>query len=126
MFEVTIPDGKTLANYAVQVDVYFPYATLGLTTSENYYKTFMLFAGTTITGAAEEANAAFQSKVGDADNNTPAWDGVDKWWTLTLDVDPTKAALLTGTVQIALGIHRIGGTDADAYYFDNIKLVELP
>lgn len=126
MVQVTIPQGKTLADYAVQFDVYFPYAKLGLTTSENYYKTLMLFAGTTITGAAEESNAAFQSKRSNASDNTPAFDEVDKWITLTLNVNSTKAALLTGTTQIALGINRPAGTNADAYYLDNIKLVELP
>lgn len=120
VFEVTLPQGKTLADYKVQLDVYFP------TTTENSYKTFMLFAGTTITGAAEDTNTAFQSKRNNAGDNTPAWDEVDKWVTLTLDVDPTKAALLNGTIQLALGINRPAGTDADSYYYDNITLVELP
>ena len=121
-FTFTLPAGKTLANYALQIDAFFPYATMGLTTSENYYKDLMLFAGTSITGTPDSSNADFQS----TRVSTPAWNEVDAWKTLTLNFDSTKAALLSGTVEVAVGINRPAATTADAYYLDNVQLVEIP
>ncbi len=122
-FTVTLPVGKTLANYQVKVDAYFPRATLGLTADgDNFYKDFLLFAGTAITGSAKAADnpTFYQSKIGSAGD-------MDKWKTFTLTVDATKAAALSGTIEIGLGLNRPPlASINNAYYFDNITLVELP
>jgi len=125
-FLVTLPEGKTLADYQVKVDAYFPYTTLGLdatTGADNYYKSFLLFAGAEITGAAKPADfPTFHHTTIETD-----YDSVDKWKTFTFDVDATKGALLTGTVEIGLGISRPAvGTNNNAYYLDNITLVPKP
>jgi hypothetical protein len=114
--EVTLPGGKTLADYNVKVDAYFPKATLGVANAEsNFYKDFLLLAGTTITSGASDTNPAYQSKIG------TIWDDVDVWKTFTLTVDATKGAALTGTFKIGMGLNRPAGT-TDGYYFDNIRL----
>lgn len=116
MVEVTLPAGKTLADYNVKVDAYFPRSTLGLTdAAANYYKDFMLLAGTTITSGAGEANPAYHSKI------ATIFDDVDVWKTYTLTVDAVKGAALTGTIKIAMGLNREAGTN-DGYYFDNVRL----
>lgn len=114
--EVSLPAGKTLADYNVKVDAYFPRSTLGLTdAAANYYKDFMLLAGESISSGAGESNPAYHSKI------ATIWDDVDVWKTYTLTVDATKGAALTGTIKIALGLNREAGTN-DGYYFDNIHL----
>lgn len=103
-------------DFTVKVDAYFPRSTLGLTNSEaNYYKDFLFLAGATISSSASDTNPAYQSKFG------TIWDDVDVWKTYTLAVDPTKAANLTGTIQLAFGLNRPAGTN-DGYYFDNLRL----
>lgn len=116
VMEVILPAGKTLADYNVKVDAYFPRSTLGLTDAgANYYKDFMLLAGTSITSGASETNPAYQSKIG------TIWDDIDVWKTYTLTVDATKGAALTGTIKIGMGLNRPAGTN-DGYYFDNVRL----
>lgn len=116
IMEVSLPEGKTLADYNVKVDAYFPRNTLGLTDAgANYYKDFLLLADTTITSGAGDTNPAYHSKI------ATIWDDVDVWKTYTLTVDPTKGAALTGTIKIAMGLNREAGTN-DGYYFDNIRL----
>lgn len=116
LMEVSLPAGKTLSDYNVKVDAYFPRNTLGLTDSNaNYYKPFLLLAGTAITSAASETNPAYQSKI------DTIYDDVDTWKTYTLTVDATKGAALTGTFKIGMGLNRPGGT-TDGYYFDNVRL----
>lgn len=121
-FSVTLPQGKTLANYKVKVDAYFPRSTLGLTAdNDNYYKDFLFFAGAAITGSAKPADnpTFYQSKTGTNGD-------MDKWKTFTLTVDATKAASLTGTIEIGLGINRPPMAAIDnAYYLDNIILEEI-
>jgi hypothetical protein len=116
LFDVTLPSGKTLNDYNVKVDAYFPRGTLGLTDApHNYYKPFLFLADTTLTGASAESNAAFQSKI------ETDWDDVDAWQTFTFTPDATKAASLTGSIQVSIGINRPATTN-DAYYFDNVRL----
>jgi hypothetical protein len=114
--EVSLPEGKTLADYNVKLDAYFPRNTLGLTNGEaNYYKDFIFLAGTSITSGAGDTNPAYHSKIG------TIWDDIDVWKTYTLTVDPTKGAALTGTIKIGMGLNRPAGTN-DGYYFDNVRL----
>lgn len=122
-FLVTLPQGKTLANYQITVDAYFPRTTLGVTNDDNYYKEFMLFAGTAITDAAKPDTypTYYQSKI------STIYNDVDVWKTFTFTVNPAKAAMLTGTIEIGIGINRPAvGTNNNAYYLDNITLVALP
>ncbi|ACE83815.1 hypothetical protein CJA_0448 [Cellvibrio japonicus Ueda107] len=116
---VSLPGDKTLANYEVKVDAYFPHNTLGLSEANNGYKDLTLMAGATVTGAVQTDNALYHSHVATQGN-------VDAWTTFTLPVDATKGASLSGDIQLSVGISRSAGTDADAYYLDNIRLVELP
>lgn len=119
LFTITIPTGKTLADYtSVSVDAYFPRSTLGLSSDgDNYYKPLYLFAGTTISGAAQTSNAAYQSTY------DTVYSDVDAWKSFTLAIDSTKGALLSGTIQIAIGLNRpADATNDDAYYLDNIQL----
>jgi hypothetical protein len=125
LFNVTIPENKSLNDYNVKVDAYFPRNTLGLTAAGgNYFKPFLFFAGTTLTGAANDTapgdptlpgNPGFQSKFETVNED------VDVWKTFTFTADPTKGAILTGNIQIALGINREATTN-DAYYLDNVRL----
>ena len=118
---ISIQDGKTLADYVVKVDAYFPRNTLGNSGSgSNYYKEFLFLADNTISSAAVDTEAAYQGK-----QNT-IWSDVDVWKTFTFTPDATKAASLTGTIQIALGINRPPGDDVDAYFLDNIRLELKP
>lgn len=121
-FLVTIPAGKTLANYKIKVDAYFPKNTVGFGGGEgNYYKDFLLFAGASITGSAAQTSTYYHSKIG------TVYEEVDVWKTFTFSVDAAKAASLTGAVEIGLGINRpLSVGSNDAYYLDNITLVELP
>ncbi|MGM8228245.1 hypothetical protein ACSV5M_16820 [Cellvibrio sp. ARAG 10.3] len=120
LVEVTIPEGKTLADYSVTVDAYLPHSSLGLTEDgDNFYKDFFLLAGTSITSGANVENVAYHSHI-------PTEGNVDQWVTFTLTVDPVKGAALTGAIEVALGISRnADNTNDDAYYLDNIQLVEL-
>lgn len=118
MFEVTIPDGKTLADYNVVVDAYFPRNTLGLNNiGENYFKEFFLLAGTEISSGANADNPAYQSVL-----NTGAED-VDVWKSFVLSTDNASAAALSGTIYIAMGLNRPGNASVDSsYYYDNVRL----
>lgn len=121
-FQVTLPAGKTLANYQIKVDAYFPRASAGYSGDNNFYKDFLLFAGAAITGSADATAfpTFFHSKISTAGD-------MDAWKTFTFAVDATKAAALTGTIEIGLGINRpLSVGSPDAYYLDNITLVELP
>ncbi len=116
MFSVTVPSGKTLADYNLKVDAYFPRNSLGLTDAGgNHFKSFFFLADTALTGASTDSNAAYQSKI-----ETDA-DDVDAWQTFTFTPDATKAAALTGNIQVSVGISRPATTN-DAYYLDNLRL----
>jgi hypothetical protein len=118
VFEVTLPEGKTLADYNVVFDAYFPRSTLGLTNAgENYFKEFFFLAGTDISSGANSTNPAYQSM-----QNTGAED-VDAWRTFIFEPDAAKAAGITGSFQIAIGLNRPGNATLDtSYYYDNVRL----
>jgi uncharacterized protein YceK len=116
-FSFILPDGKTLADYELKVDAYFPRNTLGLTDeADNYYKEFMFLAGTTLSNELSLTNTAYQAKI------DTIFDDVDAWKTYTFTPDATKGAAITGALEISIGLNRPAGTDADAYYFDNLRL----
>lgn len=109
VFNVSLPAGKTLNDYNIKVDAYFP------SEGDNSYKPFLLLAGTTITGEASINNAAYQATI----NTGPA--DIDVWKTFTFTADSAKGSSLTGDIQVAVGISR-GKTTNDPYYLDNVKL----
>lgn len=124
---LTIPDGQTLADYVVKVDAYFPRSSLGLTEEgDNYYKPFMLLAGDPMTGAAVDDDTSENYNPLHHYTYGTIWSDVDAWITFTLTPDATKAASLTGEIEIAVGISRPAVSGGDDYYFDNIRLELAP
>lgn len=120
-FSVVLPAGKTLADYLVKVDVYLPVSSLGLVDEwDNFYKDFIFMADTTITGALSIDNPLYHSKF------STEWNHGDAWLTFTFTPNATKAAELTGELEIALGLSRPAGDESDAYYLDNIRLELAP
>lgn len=116
---LAIPAGKTLADYDVHADIYFPVNSVGVSgDGDNGWKSVWLFAGTSISGNVDATFPEYQSSL-------PNQDYHDQWRTYEFSVDQAKAELLSGSIEIAIGIHRSGSAHAnDVYYIDNISLVE--
>ncbi len=116
---IAVPSGKTLADYDVHVDIYFPVNSAGVSgDGDNGWKSVWLFAGTSLSGGAQETHADYQSSL-------PNGSFHDQWHTFEFAVDPAKAALLSGNIEIAVGINRSASNHTnDAYYIDSIRLIE--
>jgi hypothetical protein len=94
---------------------------LGLTEEpDNYYKDFIFMAGTTLSSALADTNPAYQTKI------ATIWNDVDVWKTYTFTPDATKGAAITGALEVSIGLNRPVGSNADAYYFDNVRLELIP
>lgn len=112
----TMPAGKTLADYNIVFDVYFPRTTPAEYTGgdNNYYKDLFVAGGATVSSGLNETNGGYLGKLATEGN-------VDAWHTFTFT--PSAAAeTITGTFELAFGINRPAGSATDYYLVDNVGL----
>lgn len=112
VLNITLPEGKTLADYnKLEVKYY------GVASTDSGYKPAFLLVGDTIsfTGTKLSIAPEFMAEVGNG------FAGKGAWRTLSIDLDATKAAAVTGSaIQIGLGM---SAPNNSTFILDDISLV---